>query len=110
MLQQRTVIRPALGIEGSTDAAGDLIMQRTVAVGIVEHAAKLLQPGPQDLAPHRGHKDQKLIAAVPRHDVAVAEHAQRPLGHTAQNIVAYHMAQGIVGTLEVVDVDENQRR
>ena len=52
----------------------------------------------------------EFVAAEPRHEILRAQHVAQPVGDGAQQLVAAGMTQGVVDLLELVEVDEQQRR
>ena len=52
----------------------------------------------------------ELVAAEPRHEILGPQHLAQPLGDRAQQLVAAGMAERVVDLLELVEVDEQQRR
>ncbi len=73
--------------------------------------------GVDHLAPERrrlgrvGHvlgQDHELVAAEPGDEVALPGRVLHALGDRAQHLVAHRVAVGVVRTLEVVEVDEQQ--
>ncbi len=52
----------------------------------------------------------EFVAAEARHEILRAQHVAQPFGDGAQQLVAAGMAQGIVDLLELIEVDEQQRR
>ena len=52
----------------------------------------------------------ELVAAEPRHEILGPQHLAQPFGHRAQQLVAAGMAERVVDLLELVEVDEQQRR
>ena len=52
-------------------------------------------------------QDRELVAALAADDVALADRASQALGHPAQDLVAGHVAEGVVDGLEVVEVHED---
>ena len=53
-----------------------------------------------------GQQYRELVAAQPRHRVAVADAGLQPFGYLLQQVVAHRMAQRVVDLLEVVEVEE----
>ncbi len=49
---------------------------------------------------------RELVAAQPRHRVAIADAAAQAFGGDAQQLIADRMAQGVVHALEAVEIDE----
>jgi hypothetical protein len=58
----------------------------------------------------RHQQDQEFIAAQTRHQVAATHRPAQPARHLHQQGVTGGMAQGVVDVLEVIQVDEHQRR
>ena len=52
----------------------------------------------------------ELVAAEPRHEILGPQHLAQPVGDRAQQLVAAGMAERVVDLLELVEVDEQQRR
>jgi WD40 repeat protein len=55
-------------------------------------------------------KIDELVAAKPRHEVLRPQHLAQTVGDRAQQLVAAGMAERVVDLLELVEVDEQQRR
>ena len=55
-------------------------------------------------------EDRELVAAEPGHEVALADEALDPLGHRDEERVAGAVAERVVHDLEVVEVEEEDRR
>jgi hypothetical protein len=52
----------------------------------------------------------EFVAAEPRHEILGPQHLAQPAGNRTQQLVATGMAQRVVDLLELVEVDEQQRR
>ena len=52
----------------------------------------------------------ELVAAEARDEILGPQHLAQPLGDRAQQLVAAGMAERVVDLLELVEVDEQQRR
>ena len=52
----------------------------------------------------------EFVAAEPRHEILRAQHFAQPVGDRAQQLVAAGMAERVVDLLELIEVDEQQRR
>src|SRR3984893_17564613 len=52
----------------------------------------------------------ELVAAEPRHEILGPQHLAQSLGDRAEQLVAAGMTQGVVDLLELVEIDEQQRR
>ena len=52
----------------------------------------------------------EFVAAEPRHEILGPQHLAQPFGHRAQQLVAAGMAERVVDLLELVEIDEQQRR
>ncbi len=52
----------------------------------------------------------EFVAAEPRHEVLRPQHLAQPVGDGAQQLVAAGMTERVVDLLELVEVDEQQRR
>ena len=55
-------------------------------------------------------KHHEFVAAEPRHEILRTQHGAQPVGDRAQQLVATGMTQGVVDLLELIEVDEQQRR
>lgn len=62
------------------------------------------------LVAHAPAQDGELVTAEARHDIAVPDRLAQPLGHLEQELVAGLVAERVVDLLEVVEVQEEQRR
>ena len=69
-----------------------------MALGLLTHAAQVL------------HQHHKLIASKAGHHIAAAHTGDQALAHLAQQAVSLLVSQGIVQILEIVQIDEQQRR
>ena len=52
----------------------------------------------------------EFVAAEARHEILGPQHLAQPIGDGAQQLVAAGMAERVVDLLELVEVDEQQRR
>ncbi len=52
----------------------------------------------------------ELVAAEPRHEILGPQHLAQPLGDRAEQLVAAGMTERVVDLLELVEIDEQQRR
>ena len=52
----------------------------------------------------------EFVAAEPRHEILGPQHRAQAVGDRAQQLVAAGMAQRVVDLLELVEIDEQQRR
>ena len=55
-------------------------------------------------------KHHEFVAAEPRHEILRAQHFAQAIGDRTQQLVAAGMTQRIVDLLELIEVDEQQRR
>src|SRR5207244_1518810 len=54
---------------------------------------------------HAGLDDRELVAAEPRHQVAVAHAAEQPLAHLLEKNIADRVPQRVVDSLEVIEIE-----
>ena len=58
----------------------------------------------------RGQEHGELVAAEPRHRVAGADHGLQPVAQDREHLVTDAVAVLVVDLLELVEVDEDERR
>jgi hypothetical protein len=110
VLQQRIGADAARG-HGDADAGADLDQMIVDLVAL----AQAIDDAPGETGGVVGGMDvllehHELVAAEPRHEVLGPQHLAQPFGHRAQQLVAAGMAERVVDLLELVEVDEQQRR
>ena len=110
VLQQRVGADAARG-HGDADAGADLDQMIVDLVTL----AQAIDDAPGKARGVFGRMDvllehHELVAAEARHEILRPQHLAQPVGDRAQQLVAAGMAERVVDLLELVEVDEQQRR
>ncbi len=84
-----------------SSCAVDLKRRAQLVDQLLRHARGGLGPAGAEQQHH------ELVAAQPRHRVALAQPVHEPVGHTLDDLVAGGEAQGIVDQLEPVEIDQH---
>jgi hypothetical protein len=79
-----------------------------VALAQMIDDARARMPRPRRLDVLLEHHE--FVAAEARHEILRPQHVAQPVGDRAQQLVAAGMAERVVDLLELVEVDEQQRR
>jgi hypothetical protein len=100
-------VGPVAREQGDADAHAHPVLALADPAGLGERVDDLRGDPRRVVLPlDVGQRDQELVAAEPRQQVALAQRAEQALADVPQQLVAHGVAQRVVDALEAVEVEE----